>query len=1060
MNKKRIFIIVSVLILVFAAILGTVAFATSEEDPAVKIKSFALNLGDAVHIKVTAEATAIPEEIPLQLLVWSEPQTEYTVENDPEVFNAYGIDKETGRTIFYYTNVSAKEMADDFYFVVCANYNGEYVYSPVKKYSVLQYAYPKTKEGSTSELKPLLKAMLEYGAEAQLHFAYNTQRLANDTYYQLTVKGGALPDGLEKGLFLATDTVVLTPVTPENMKFANWKDADGLVVSTNENLTISNMDKDASYSAFFVDANHNHEYEFTLIPPTCTEAGYNLYKCEGCGDYYTTDPTEPTGHTLGEWYLSKNVTADSNGEMRLDCLNCGYHETKEIEVITSGNFGNAGKADASTPAADTATYTIFADGTLRVQGTGSLYNCNWNGELQPFKSYRANITRLIVCEGITSTSGGNFAKLHNLTSFELPKSLTALNNNAFWASFSSDMTKITIPATVTNLGTYLFGVPHIKVDYPSAKFLDIIIENPNTEFTTGTNWHCMFNSGTCNGDITLYSYGETNNVKAFAEKIGAKYIDLNKVVEGVENNLAYTCFDGELTLKPADITLPATLPESMPWLLKIDRSEIKNIIIGNGITEIPAGYFSNYTALENITIPNSVLSIGDMAFATDAENSTKLSLNFPENITTIGNNVFKNRTDVAIEAFKNSAADNFEEDGVSVHLRSAFKLLMIGNSLSLDAADCTSVGTPSMLYDILKAMLGDDSYVEIGVLYSGARTAAWHATVAEEEASAYSFYYINDDTNGIWKSESSATTKQGLLHTNWSYVTIQPYGNETRTGLDNSTTGASGTVTKNEKFYPLSASLPYLIDVIHENAPFAKIYYYLTWGSTTDTSALNLQADNYEVMIKNAIKSSAYVGTESNVAFSGVIPGGTAIQNARTTYLAFLKCEDEADPHCGLQRDNVHLSKHVGRYAVALTFANILVPEADRVEGYVLPGASDSPVIGKLPAEYTLLAKMSADLAAESVTKSGDEQYRPVGIEGYTVDPSQKLATAIEAADFSAISASSAQDLKTKLETAIAALEDNETVVSVTVDSFTADAYTATVTITFGYTTKTVTING
>ena len=43
--------------------------------------------------------------------------------------------------------------------------------------------------------------------------------------------------------------------------------------------------------------NHEHNYTVTVIDPTCTADGYTKHVCAGCGDEYTSDPTDALGHT-------------------------------------------------------------------------------------------------------------------------------------------------------------------------------------------------------------------------------------------------------------------------------------------------------------------------------------------------------------------------------------------------------------------------------------------------------------------------------------------------------------------------------------------------------------------------------------------------------------------------------------------------------------------------------------------------------------------------------------------------------------------------------------------
>ena len=799
----------------------------------------------------------------------------------------------------------------------------------------------------------------------------------------------------------------------------------------------------------------SHSYTSTTLPPTCTESGYTTHTCSGCGDSYNDALENPTGHTMGAWYQESDATTTADGEMRSSCLNCAHYETKGLTVLTSGNFG------FGTPPTSAATYTLYENGTLKISGTGATFNCGWNGANQPFIDYRDRITKIVIGEGITGNSGGDFANLPNLTTVEFATTFTKINTNAFMDSFKSDISTITIPKSVTYVGCYIIG----PFSANNAVFTDIIFENPDTVFYTNpsntANELKIFNKGLYNSSITLYSYGASNNVSAYAAKIGASYVDLNARIYGTVDNLTYDFFDGTLTLSASNPASTATLPAEAPWGALLDKSRVTRLVVEAGITDIPANYFADYTALTEITLADTVNSIGDQAFSTSTACTIALSVKLPEGIATLGKSIFKNRSAVTVTAFSGSAADTYTEDGVKVNIVKVFRLLLIGNSLSLDAADNSGGGTTSMLYDIVKSMLGENSYVEIATLYSGARTAAWHATMARDSVDAYQFSIVSDDTKGKWSVISNACTSEyGLKYRNWDAVTVQPYGNETQTGVDDTTTGITGSY-KDESFLSLSASLPYLLDHIAKHSADSDIYYYLTWSSST-SAYLNTNASKYTTMIDVAVKAAANKGQEGS--FSGIIPVGTAIQNARSTYFALLNYtdSDSLDPQKNLQRDNVHLSRSIGRYIAALTFAEILIPESLREADYDLPEMKDSAVIGELPVGYSELARLAV---AEAVATAKAGTYKPTELKGYTTDPAASTATAIGKLSFSGITATDtgaliaeiiAKASATAPEGALITVELNS---SVNITAAPTD-FSATVTVTYGYTSAEVQISG
>lgn len=106
---------------------------------------------------------------------------------------------------------------------------------------------------------------------------------------------------------------------------------------------------------------HVHVYTETVYEPTCTENGYILSSCS-CGDYYTRESGQKSGHSFGEWrrVLAPDVYC---GLDRRDCIACGevgmrtvpvYTEvpwptppTGDDDVTTDEEEGNASLSDGS-----------------------------------------------------------------------------------------------------------------------------------------------------------------------------------------------------------------------------------------------------------------------------------------------------------------------------------------------------------------------------------------------------------------------------------------------------------------------------------------------------------------------------------------------------------------------------------------------------------------------------------------------------------------------------------------------------------------------------------------
>ncbi|MBQ3501493.1 MAG: leucine-rich repeat protein, partial [Oscillospiraceae bacterium] len=699
---------------------------------------------------------------------------------------------------------------------------------------------------------------------------------------------------------------------------------------------------------------HNYKHETT--EPTCTEQGYTTHACTICGESYVDNYTEPAGHSFGEWYTVKEATFTEDGEECRECIKCSHVEFRSVPltVVTSGNVGYG------TPYTDDVIYTLYSNGTMVISGNGIVYCSDWRGDYQPYKDYRAQVKTLIIEEGISATRGGCFAHFYNLETVTLPDSLTKIDGNAFMSSFSSSVTNIVIPETVTFIGSYCYGFYYGN---GGTTFTDVIIENPNVILPANNT---AFNAGSNLENLTLYSYGTDNNVSAYAEKYGCKYVDLEVYKTGEFEGINYAYYDGVLTLSTEGENM--SIPSDAPW--NEYKSKITKIEIESGIIGISANAFADYAVLEKVELPDSIKSIGNCAFSVSESCSKEISMVIPRRIETVGKNIFENRSNVKVTAYLGSPAAEIDEPGVELTVKKQFKFLMIGNSYTEDASSCGQGMTESQLFNILQAMLGEDTEIVLGAITSGGKGINWHATKAEENTGSYSFKIVTSE-NRKWKSMGSISSAKALAYTDWDAVSLQVYNVNVNTGEES----VSYPEQTDPKFYKLEDASEFMLDHIAKHAPYADAYFYMHW-SQTSSIALNAALSGYNRLANYIPVVLDYAGTETGKQFENIVPVGLSVQNARTTYLALLAYNTTAyadgnlnlytDAQIGLQRDGGHLSFNIGRYIAGLTFAEMVIPEEMREEGYVLPDIRVTESIGKLPKEYTEIAQKSVFAAVES----------------------------------------------------------------------------------------------
>ena len=323
----------------------------------------------------------------------------------------------------------------------------------------------------------------------------------------------------------------------------------------------------------------------------------------------------------------------------------------------------------------------------------------------------------------------------------------------------------------------------------------------------------------------------------------------------------------------------------------------------------------------------------------------------------------------------------------------AFKLLLIGNSFSQDASNFLFEGDTNQLLNDLKALLGRDVEIVIGICQSGSKTMAWHASMAAANRSIYSFHVISS-SDPVWRTtkDKDSSSAYALAYTNWDIVSLQPY----KEGDIGMYPGDQYENEIEERFYPLSSSLSYMLDHVQLYAPQSDVYCYMQWATSSD-STLNVSLKKYNAFRDYFPTVLTFRGDRGKV-FEDIIPVGLAIQNARSTYFALFDYHTDDtsksqilsyDAQCGLLRDGLHLTYNVGRYIASATFALTVVPESLRIRNAELPGIRNSEGIGRLPDEYTAVAKAAVNAALTSWRAGSLEVTQ---LTDYTEDPSSRAA--------------------------------------------------------------------
>ena len=751
---------------------------------------------------------------------------------------------------------------------------------------------------------------------------------------------------------------------------------------------------------------------------------------------WSSDKTIPQNLTVyGYRYTDDTRATETKLYQYVQWQNKNYSGTINFVAFddpnaTAGQIGNSDTYWRYDPN----TTTLFITGKGMIPG-GSSGNYPW-------QAYADEITNLVIGDGVTGTEATKaLAELYKLRSITFGNDFAILGAGAF-ANIQT-LTQLTLPETITTFGSYPFsgcnGMTELRVECRNIQVADV------NSYWNGSAEQALPKN------LTVYGYRYTakgsNEETAFYKYItneknkNIKFVDLDdeaKLLGDIRWN--YDSSAKKLTISGKG-EIPA-VSGGTAW--NRYASEIEEIEIEKGVTSIAAGAFTGMTELKTVTIHRTVTNIAAGAFDT------------PYSFT--------------IKAKRNSAAKTFAKaNNINFEEIVTANILFIGNSYTEDAREYLRYVFNQ--YDF-------QADIHFGHLFSGGKTLAYYANTARQETNNSNVYgngaldtesprsqetgeggntYTNSLTYYTWDNNQTTFASQGtksiayaMNDQDWDIVIIQGHDIEQAYG-DKS----------NANF---ATNLEYLTNYIKSFDPTVEIGWYMTWRRNGGEGLVRLQA-YWETMQKT-------VATNKNVSF--IVPIGTAVENARGTYINQFNYRPESqsniakvnlltgqsigstmtpDNNNGTQRDETHMSAVVGRFLAGYTMGEMLVKHINGLGGAQFTKKtaieqiySYDPNIGLLPAEYVQTIKACADAAMAS-------PYIVTQLTDHKTDPVQAVKSLVEAADFTNTEWNKTT-IKAKAEAVLA--EKKKTGAKVT--SVSVSDSTATITLRYGYSTATAEI--
>ncbi len=362
----------------------------------------------------------------------------------------------------------------------------------------------------------------------------------------------------------------------------------------------------------------------------------------------------------------------------------------------------------------------------------------------------SNLKSITIPDSVTSIESAVFYNCTSLTSITIPNSVTSIGSYAF--SDCSSLTSITIPDSVTSIGTRVF--------YNCTSLTSITIPDSVTSIGYNVFESCSsLTSITIPKSVTIIGSGvfdKCNNLTVYLESgstltSNALGVDESKIVSyWNEDNLTWKLdANGTLTISGTGAMKDYDY-DSNPSPV-YNNSDVKKIVIEDGVTSIGNFAFHSCSSLPSITIPDSVTSIGNFAF--ESCNSLS-SITLSNNITSIGDFAFHGCPLTSI-----TLPDSVTSIGYAAfHSCSNLKSITIPDSVtSIESAvfyNCTSLKTISLSCksSLKKSDFGDQSDL-VSASHTLKKTEAKAATCSEDGNKEYwtceycGKYFLSDDAN-------------------------------------------------------------------------------------------------------------------------------------------------------------------------------------------------------------------------------------------------------------------------------------------------------------------------
>ena len=295
--------------------------------------------------------------------------------------------------------------------------------------------------------------------------------------------------------------------------------------------------------------------------------------------------------SIGEEAFSvcSSLTSVTIGESVKSIGDYAFYRCSSLTTVTIGESVTSIGESAFYGCSSLTSVTINSD---------AIVSKNYSSDSNISHIFGSQVIEYIIGESVKSIGDYAFYRCSSLTSVTIPESVTSIGDHAFYRC--SSLTSVTIPESVTTIGEWAFC--------RCSSLTSVTIPDSVTSIGEGAFCSCS----------SLTSVTIPDSVTSIGNEVFSGCSSLTSVTIGESvTSIGWDAFYGCSSLTSVTINSDAIVSEDYEYNSNISHkfgSQVTEYIIGNHVKGIGRYAFCDCSSLTSVTIGESVTSIGNNAF--------------------------------------------------------------------------------------------------------------------------------------------------------------------------------------------------------------------------------------------------------------------------------------------------------------------------------------------------------------------------------------------------------------------------------------------------------------